>query len=60
VERASREISERSGREPTVNELAQYLEMTPEEVLDGLDAGAAHYATSLEAPIVGADEDAPG
>lgn len=44
VDGASREIAETSGREPTVTELAQYLEVSPEEVLDGLDAGTAHYA----------------
>src|SRR5262249_23623835 len=33
VERASREIFERWGHEPTVTELAQYLEVSPEEVL---------------------------
>src|SRR6185312_7389231 len=37
VERAGREIFEKWGREPTVIELAQYLEASPEEVLRQLD-----------------------
>jgi RNA polymerase sigma-B factor len=55
VERASHEIFERWGREPTVTQLAQYLEASPEEVLDGLEAGTGHYATSLDEPIRHAD-----
>jgi RNA polymerase sigma-B factor len=59
VERASREIFERWGREPTVNELAQYLEASPEAVLEGLEAGSAHYASSLDQPISHAEPEDP-
>jgi RNA polymerase sigma-B factor len=60
VDRASREVFEKWGREPTVTELAQYLEVSPEAVLDGLDAGSGHYATSLDEPIRGSDPEDPG
>jgi RNA polymerase sigma-B factor len=33
-----------------VGEIAQYLELSTEEVLLGLDAGRAHYSVSLDAP----------
>lgn len=50
VERASRELLTRSGRTPTVPDLAQYLELDIETVVEGLEAGGAHHATSLDAP----------
>lgn len=52
VERASRDIVARSGRQPRVHELAEYLEVSAEEVVVGLEAGAAHYAQSLDAPVI--------
>ena len=57
VEKASRQLGNRPGRQPSVAELAQYLELTTEEVITGLDAGAAHYSVSLDAPHPGADGD---
>jgi len=39
------------GRSPTVDELAEALECTPEEVLEALEAGAAYRATSLTAGL---------
>lgn len=59
VDRASRGISERWGRDPTVAEIAEYLEVSPEAVLDGLEAGTGHYAASLDAPISNAEPDDP-
>ncbi len=56
VDQAAREVAARTGRNPRVVELAEYLEVTPEEVVQGIDAGAAHYAKSLDAPL-GTDED---
>jgi len=50
VEQASRELLTRSGRTPTVPDLAQYLELDIETVVEGLEAGGAHHATSLDAP----------
>jgi RNA polymerase sigma-B factor len=50
VDRASRELAESTGRTPRVEELAQYLELSTEDVLLALDAGRAHYSVSLDAP----------
>src|SRR5436190_10249681 len=50
VDKASRQISARTGRAPRVEEIAQYLELPTEDVLMGLDAGRAHYSVSLDAP----------
>ncbi|HEY2259794.1 MAG TPA: sigma-70 family RNA polymerase sigma factor [Solirubrobacteraceae bacterium] len=50
VDKGSRQLSARSGRAPRVEEIAQYLEISTEDVLIGLDAGRAHYSVSLDAP----------
>jgi RNA polymerase sigma-B factor len=55
VDQAAHAISARTGRSPTVTELAGYLELSAEEVLTGLDAGQAHYAISLDAPASAPD-----
>jgi RNA polymerase sigma-B factor len=51
VEAATREATARTGRSPSVPELAQYLELSTEQVLAGLEAISAHYSTSLDAPV---------
>jgi RNA polymerase sigma-B factor len=51
VDRAIREIEVGSGRHPSVAELAEYLELSREDVLIGLDAATAHYSVSLDAPL---------
>jgi RNA polymerase sigma-B factor len=53
---AQQQISSRTGRAPTVNEIAQYLEISEEEVLDGLQTADAYDAISLDAPLQ-SDED---
>jgi RNA polymerase sigma-B factor len=53
---AQQQISARTGRAPTVNQIAQYLEMSEEEVLDGLQTAEAYDAISLDAPLA-SDED---
>jgi RNA polymerase sigma-B factor len=40
-----------AGHEPTANELAVYLEMDVEQVVDGLQALRAYEAQSLDAPV---------
>jgi RNA polymerase sigma-B factor len=52
---ARREVSSRLGRAPTVVELAEYLECSSEEVLDGLQVGEAYDTVSLDAPRTGDD-----
>lgn len=50
VEEAHQQMSARTGRAPTVTELAEYLEFSVEEVLDALETSRAHHAASLDAP----------
>jgi RNA polymerase sigma-B factor len=57
VESGSRRLSAGLGRSPRVSEIAQYLEISTEEVLDGLTAGGAHFSTSLDVPARSSDED---
>ena len=53
---AQREIAGATGRIPTIDELAQYLELSTEEVLDGLQTAEAYGTVSLDAPV-GSEED---
>jgi RNA polymerase sigma-B factor len=53
---ARREVGLRHRRAPTVPELAEYLECSEEEVLDGLQIGEAFDTVSLDAPRSGAGE----
>jgi RNA polymerase sigma-B factor len=48
---ASEQLSHDLGRSPSVDELADALDCTPEEVLEALEAGAAYRATSLNAGL---------
>ncbi len=50
VQAAQERLTSRTGRPPTVNELAEYLELSVEDVLDALETAAAHHSTSLDAP----------
>jgi RNA polymerase sigma-B factor len=56
--KAISDLSQREGRAPTVAELATYLKMTEEEVLEGLESANAYSTVSLDAPDSG-DDDAP-
>ena len=48
---ASEQLAHDLGRAPTVDELADALDCTPEDVLEALEAGAAYRATSLTAGL---------
>jgi RNA polymerase sigma-B factor len=50
VEEAQRKLTVKSGRAPSVSELAEYMEISIEDVLDGLEAAAAHHSMSLDVP----------
>src|SRR3546814_4169458 len=54
---ASEQLSHDLGRAPTVDELADALDTTPEEVLEALEAGAAYRPTSLNAGPIGGEAD---
>jgi RNA polymerase sigma-B factor len=56
---AQNEISRRTGHTPAIDELAQYLEVSQEEVLEGLQTAEAYGAISLDAPVAGDDEGTP-
>ena len=47
---ARRVITREQGRSPTVGELAEYLECSEEQVLDGLQTAEAYDTVSLDAP----------
>jgi RNA polymerase sigma-B factor len=53
ISEARREVSTRQGRSPTVPELAEYLECSEEEILDGLQTAEAYDTVSLDAPRAG-------
>jgi RNA polymerase sigma-B factor len=50
IEAAQRRLTVDWSRSPTVNELAQYLELDVEQVLDAMQAAQAYGAASLDAP----------
>ena len=54
---AQQKLSSRTGRIPTVDELAQYLEISQEEVLDGLQTAEAYGAVSLDAPLASEEDE---
>ena len=56
--KATSELSQKNGRSPTVAELAGHLELSEEEVLEGLESANAYSAVSLDAPD-GGDDDSP-
>ncbi|MEP6696090.1 MAG: RNA polymerase sigma factor SigF [Pseudonocardiales bacterium] len=56
--KATAEVSQRQGRSPTVAELAKHLDLSEEEILEGLQSANAYSAVSLDAPD-GSDEDSP-
>lgn len=51
VQRAVGDLTEQHRRSPEVAELAQFLELDVEQVLEGLESAQAHYSDSLDAPI---------
>ncbi len=50
VEQARQQVASRSGRPPSVQELAEYLEWSITDVVEALEAGSAHHSVSLDAP----------
>ncbi len=54
---AQDELAKQHGRAPTVHELAVYLELDTEKVLEALQAGQAYEALPLDAPAGSADGD---
>jgi RNA polymerase sigma-B factor len=53
---ATAELSQRNGRAPNATELASYLSLSREEVLEGLEAANAYRSSSLDDPVRGDGE----
>lgn len=51
VEKAADILTDRLGRAPQIDELAHYLEIDEEAVLEGLEVRNAHFGTSIDAPV---------
>ena len=54
---ATSELSQKQGRAPTVGELAIYLRITDDEVLEGLESANAYSTLSLDAGDSGNDDE---
>ena len=50
IDRAAEGLAEEFGRHPTPTEIAKRLDVTVEDVLDGIEAGHARTTQSLDAP----------
>lgn len=48
VEEAQQELTAKRGRPPSVRQLAEYLELSVEDVLEGLETASAHHSVSLD------------
>jgi RNA polymerase sigma-B factor len=59
IGQATAELSQRTGRAPTVAELAAHLEVSEDEILEGLEGAQAYSTSSLDAPMGDADGEGP-
>lgn len=55
---ATAELSQKSGRSPTVAELAAHIGVSEDEIIEGLEGAQAYSTSSLDAQV-GGDDDAP-
>lgn len=53
---ATAELSQKSGRSPTVAELATFLDLSEDEILEGLESAQAYSTLSLDASAPGDDD----
>jgi RNA polymerase sigma-B factor len=58
LNKATAELSQRNGRAPTVAELAKHLDLSEDDVLEGLESANAYSAISLDAPDL-SDDNSP-
>lgn len=58
LRKTDEELTQRLGRSPTVAELARELDESVDHVLEALEAGVAHQATSIDQSPVGDESDA--
>jgi RNA polymerase sigma-B factor len=55
VDRARRALSEQTGRTPSPAQIADFLDIDLADVRLGMDAGVAHFSSSMDALIAGSD-----
>ncbi len=60
IDAAVTELVGSTGGQPSISEIAAHLELSEEQVLDGLQAGRAYRATSLQTPRSDEDEETLG
>lgn len=59
IRAAEEHLTQQLGRSPAVSELADHLDLSEDDVLEGLDAGTAYRSSSLDRPRPGHADDAP-
>ena len=59
LRKVDEELTHRLGRSPTIAELSTALDVSEDHVLEALEAGVAHQATSLDQPAPGDEDGAP-
>lgn len=59
VRKARAELEQELGRSPRVNELADYLNLSEDEILEGLEMSSASTVASLDAQIGEEEDDSP-
>jgi RNA polymerase sigma-B factor len=59
LRRTDEDLTHQLGRSPTIAELATALEVSEDHVLEALEAGVAHQATSLDQPAPGDEDGGP-
>lgn len=59
ISSATQQLSQDLSRSPTVAELAKHLEISEDEVLEGLESANAYSTLSLDAPDSSGEEDGP-
>jgi RNA polymerase sigma-B factor len=59
LRKVDEELTHSLGRSPTIAELSKALDVSEDHVLEALEAGVAHQATSLDQPSPGDEDGAP-
>lgn len=54
---ATAELSQKTGRSPTIRELAEYLEVDEDDVIEGIESAQAYSTLSIDAGGGGGDDD---
>jgi RNA polymerase sigma-B factor len=57
VEEAQQQLTTKTGRPPSVQDIAEFLEMSMDDVLEALETASAHHSTSLDAPRDDAEDE---